>query len=411
MAHDTIYKKTELKEFGGALMRGIDERMRNIMRKFLIPAGYEFQKVQSDFERLSSGKDLFERGALAALADCADNNARHELLERFETYVLPNYDDIKSVYPEIRSALVATVQEARATLSRPIETPFGNLPGKTADDVADVVAEILKRLRYVDVEATFNSICELYPGAQSDEERQRWLRAAERLGHHELEIWKQAGPIVQSVLVDRIGTLPEEQLSQCRHVVIKVLEQVLEPEVSGTTSTYNTVTFHRGTVAPSDMASRVRSKAIDFLETLLRTSENNAERRAVINALSTAMKMPHFQDSPQQLVLTVLQNALGIVQFYSDIAKSLGYELLQSVEHELLWLYRHNKANPDEAEPVAAARKAVVESILKFRDLANEDQGFVLHKTLVRIQISFSARMGGRRSQSQSQGLVSREAN
>lgn len=389
MAHDTIYKKPELKGFGGALMRGIEERMRTIMRKFLIPAGYEFQKVQSDFERLSSGKDLFDRGAVAALADCHDNNARHELLERFANYVLPNYDDVQSVYPEIRSALVASVHEARATQPRPIETPLGNLPAKTASDVAEIVADILERLRYVDVEATFDSICEVYPGAQTDEERQRWLRVAQRLGHHELEIWKQAGPIVQSLLVERIGALGDDKLRQLRPVVVEILEQVLEPEVSGTSSTYNTVTFHRGAVTPSDLLAQVRSKAIVSLETLLHGSESDAERRAVVSALSTAMRMPHLQNPPEQLKITILENALRIVQFYAKIAKSLSYELLQSVEHDLLWLYRHHRTKANEAEAIAAARGALIQSILKFRDAANADQGFVLHKTLVGFESVF----------------------
>jgi ppGpp synthetase/RelA/SpoT-type nucleotidyltranferase len=389
MAHDTIYKQPELKGFGGALMRAIDERMHNIMRKFLIPAGYEFQKVQSDFERLSSGKDLFDRGALAALADCDDNNARYELLERFGTYVLPNYDDIKSEYAEIRSALVAAVHEARATQLRPIETPFGNLPGKSDSDVAEIVADILERLRYVDVDATFDSICELYPGAQTDEERQRWLRVAERLSHHELEIWKQAGPIIQSLLVERIATLPSEKLDQIRPVVLKVLEQVLEPEVSGTTSTYNTVTFHHGTVAPSDMLTQVRSAAIDSLNILFRGSGSDGERRVVIDALLTATRTPHRQDPPEKLVINVLSNALRIVQFFSEVAESLSYELLQSVEHHLLWLFRHNRARPNESEAVATAREALIQAILMFRDAVNADKSFVLHKTLVGFESVF----------------------
>lgn len=89
MAHDTIYKKPELNgKFGSRLMQAIEKRMKAIMRDYLLPAGYEFQKVLADFERLSSGKELFARGALPALVDCEDNNARHELIERFAEYVL-----------------------------------------------------------------------------------------------------------------------------------------------------------------------------------------------------------------------------------------------------------------------------------------------------------------------------------
>jgi hypothetical protein len=109
----------------------------------LLPAGYEFQKVLDDYERLLSGKELFDRGALKALAACNDNNARHELLERFRDYVLPNYDNLESVYPEIREQLVAAVEVARLTKPRPIETLFGNIDGVTVEQIVAVVADIL----------------------------------------------------------------------------------------------------------------------------------------------------------------------------------------------------------------------------------------------------------------------------
>lgn len=50
LAHDTIYKAPDLPGgFGGALMRSIEDRMRSIMRKFILPAGHDFEKVLSDF--------------------------------------------------------------------------------------------------------------------------------------------------------------------------------------------------------------------------------------------------------------------------------------------------------------------------------------------------------------------------
>jgi len=338
MAHDTIYKKPQLHGFGGRLMQGIEERMQTIMRKYLLPAGYEFQKVQNDFERLASGKELFDSGALAALSDCDNNNARHELLEQFSSYVLPNYDDIQAVYPEIRSAMIDTVSKARATRTQTIETPFGDLPGKTSEDVAEIAADILERLRYVDVVATFDTLCELYPGSQSDEEERRWLLLAERLAHHELEIWKQAGPIVQSLLVERIAALDDNSSTELRPVIVELLRCVLEPEISGTTSTYNTVTWHQGAVAPSQMLARVRASAIGTLKKLLCAAEDDTARRTIVQALAAAMSRPHTSNYKDELIETVLVNTLEIVRFYTEVAPTLSYELKQSLEHDLLWL-------------------------------------------------------------------------
>jgi hypothetical protein len=96
--------------------------MKKIMRDHLLPAGYEFQKVVDDFERLQSGKELFDQGALIQLAACEDNNARFELLQRFEEYVLPSYDDLTNVQSDVRSAVIMAVQQAYTTPRRKFTT-------------------------------------------------------------------------------------------------------------------------------------------------------------------------------------------------------------------------------------------------------------------------------------------------
>ncbi|MBH5385050.1 RelA/SpoT domain-containing protein [Bradyrhizobium diversitatis] len=89
MAHDIIYKKPALAGFGAKLFGAIDQRLQKIMKTHLLPAGYEFQMVLDDYDLLRNGKELLDRGALKALPECSDNNARYDLLERFRDYVLP----------------------------------------------------------------------------------------------------------------------------------------------------------------------------------------------------------------------------------------------------------------------------------------------------------------------------------
>lgn len=105
---------------------------------YLLPAGFEFQKVVADFERLSAGKELFDRKPLDALKQSADNNERYEILSRFLDTVLPNYDDIDGAQSEIRSAMVDAVQAARSSAPINIETPYGTLEGKSAEKVTRI---------------------------------------------------------------------------------------------------------------------------------------------------------------------------------------------------------------------------------------------------------------------------------
>jgi len=162
-SHDILYKNEARAGFGSRAMEAIESRFIRIMNKYLLPAGYEFQRVQHDYERLQQGKDLFDRDLLARLDEAADNNVRHEILLSLKQDVLPYYDDIVAIYSDVLQALVTAARKARETTVRPITTPFGELEGKTAAEVTMLVVETIEAFRYADIAGSFNALRELYP--------------------------------------------------------------------------------------------------------------------------------------------------------------------------------------------------------------------------------------------------------
>lgn len=386
LAHDMIYKRPQLEGgFGSHLMRAIGARMGTIKRKYLSPAEYEFQKVLTDFERLSTGKELFDRGALTALADCDDNNARYDLLERFETYVLPHYDDIGSEQADVRSAVIGAVKQARMTPTRPIEVPGGELPGHTIEDVVEIAGRIIDTLRYADIDGTFDAICELYEGAASTAERKRWLESAELLLRYDLPVLRQVGIGVQERLVERVRVKSVDASGTIRPVLISILGQVLKPEFSGSSEGFDRITFQRGAMPVDDRLREVRAKALEVLMSMFEAVESDAERRLVVDAIAVATDQSVMVGGTRELSMLVLRDSLTAVRFYTRVAPSLSYELRQDLEETLLWLYRHSApdtaADPDDG--VVAQQKALREAILEFRDVVNSDTVFVTYKTLV----------------------------
>lgn len=101
MAHDTIYKPMSDEGFGAGAVDAMRKRLRKVMRDYLQPAGYEFQKIASDYSRLREGKSMFDEDALAVIRACQDRNCLHDAIERFENHVLPHYNDYRSWGPEI----------------------------------------------------------------------------------------------------------------------------------------------------------------------------------------------------------------------------------------------------------------------------------------------------------------------
>lgn len=394
MEHD-VYKKPMLKGFGAARMRSIEERMEKIMREHLLPAGYEFQKIRDDFDRLAAGKELFDQNALRTLEAATDNNKRFDLLEQFTTYVLPDYDDVSIVQGDIRNTMAWIIQAARTTPQQPIEPTFSRLEGVTADQVFEKAIDIIERIRYAgpdSVECTFDLLCELYRDATSNDQRNRVLQCAEHLATNELDVWRQAGPIVQHILSERILQVDLDQTGPIRPVLLKVLGELLNPEVTGTSSTYKTFTWKARAADPSDALISIRARAIQSLERLFQLSTNDEERQWVIQTLNVATRTPYRGNYPDELLRIVLNNSLDIVRFYSSQAKSLSFELLQRMEHDFLWLYRRNKEMPADAQrdpPIRDIKQKLTNEILAFRDQINQDEGFVTYKTLVGFESVF----------------------
>jgi len=394
MEHD-VYKIKPAAGFGKDLVEGIQKRFDKVMREMLIPAGYEFQKIVDDYNRLASGRELFDRGALKVLSECKDNNERHELLERFKTYVLPHLDDPARAHTEIRDALVAAVHAARATETRPISTPWGDLSGKSAEDVVEMAADVLDHLRYISVEAvevTLDALCELYLGVTTDKERERILNSVRSLATHNYEVWKAGGPIIQDMLVRRIHGWDAATLQALRPVALTVLQQALHPEATGTSATYKSITLTTAEVVPSDALTRIRTTSLDLLEQLFRTASDDVERRKVKQALFDATRFPQRGGTGSPLRLTILENSARVARFFASVADTLSHELLQTLEQSFLWLYRHTRLPtnaPAEDAPIAAARHAFIDAILAFRDRINGNREFVVYKTLVGFESVF----------------------
>ncbi len=387
MAHDTIYKAPALGNFGGKEFDGIKSRMQKVARKYLLPAGYEFQKIASDFQRLTEGKALFDGDALEAIVQAADNNVRAEALETFAENVLPLYDDLQEVYPEIIARLAAAADRARATPPATVETPYGTLPAKAYSDIVEAITDILTRYRYIDVEATFDALRTLYGWAGSEAERKPLLDLGIALAKHQLHVWRQRGPIVQAILVEHIETLGEdERRGGLQPLLTSMLGEILGAEVSGTTNSSTAVTFHRGAVVASDALRIVRTKAIDLLKRQFALAECDEERRTVLLALQAATRHPIGSRYSNALARLVMDDTRAIMEFQSEIAPTLSLDLLQATEdrvHRCYWMHADLPETMCDDPDLVAARAQVEAAALAFRDVANANPDFVIYKTLV----------------------------
>ena len=148
--------------YGGKAMKAIGRRFERIMDKYLIPAGFEIQKAQQEYERVIQGKELFDRDIANLLDRAQNNNERYEILSGLKDYAIPNYDDPQAAYEGLKGPLLRAVRATRGNDTVPIKTTYGGMQGFDAEAVTRLVLEIVESLRYADPVGTLRLLIDIY---------------------------------------------------------------------------------------------------------------------------------------------------------------------------------------------------------------------------------------------------------
>jgi len=383
-SHDIIYKADDRQGFGNAALDQIKKRFNRIMDKYLVPAGYEFQRVQQDYERLVAGKTLFDQNLLESLKKSQDNNERYEHLASLADDLLPLYDDLPAVFVEVLDVLVDAVEAARETPDKPIETPFSTYDGHTAAEITYKTVEVIDAYRYAAVEKTFTVLQRIFAGETDDQNRKRILETVSHLARYDLKVWKQAGPAVQQRLAAVIDN--QKNISaEVRPLIIEVWRHLLDAEATGTTWTYEAVSWEAGEVPIMDVYT-LRQTAIEALFELFRTAVNDGERREVFQALDNATRTAARGSPSNAFLRESLSDHARIVRFLTDEAETISYELRESIEDSALYdFYRVSDLLGTKGAAMGCLLQAteLAEAIIAMRDRFNEDETFVRYKILV----------------------------
>ncbi|MCO8020295.1 RelA/SpoT domain-containing protein [Brevundimonas diminuta] len=385
MHHDTVYKPPA-KGFGGAVLKEVEKRMARIMQDYLVPAGFDFQKVSNDVRRLEDARTFFETRPLERVEADIDNNERHDILKRYRETVLPYVDDLTGQAQTIRDALSASLEKAATTETVPIYYGTYEHAGKTFEDVLEATLDIVDRLRFADeqgVRATWDLIGHAFDLASTEAARARAAGSAKSLGKHNLHVWKQVGPLIQCQLAEL--ALADAEYPGRRALVIAAARAILNPEVEGTTNGSNTITIHQGAVLPSGELARAREQSISALEAML-TEPLPTDAKEAFSALMAATSFPYHGTVDVALVELIATNTLRVVDIASRLAPLAPPFWRASIERRMLDLYRQAGGLRPEHQQITklvALRDQLKAELEAFRDAVNADQSYVTHKTLV----------------------------
>ena len=394
-SHDILYKK-EISEagegYGQNAMKGIKRRFDRIMDEYLVPAGYEIQKAQEEYERLKKGKELFDNDIAILLDEAQNNNERYEILSGLKDYAIPNYDNLPAAYEGLKGSLLKTVKTARITKPVPIETTYGNMEGYKADSVTRLVLEIDDHLRYADIVGTLQLLIDIYRDEPNEDIRREIVNIVKRLSEYNIDAYRKVGLMIQMALVDYLAEIGEAEVDNIRPIALTVWTEAIQSDVTGTNWKADSVTLSTGALPASDQLREVRDKALKALFAAYDRSIDDVQKRGVIVALDAATRVPHQGQYSNQLLAITLRDTTRIVELFIERVNKTSYELLQHLEHKFLYDYRRARDLAEDMDDRFGRRtdaKALIAAIFKFRDTINADSWFVKYKVLVGFESVF----------------------
>ncbi|WP_085339945.1 RelA/SpoT domain-containing protein [Aquidulcibacter paucihalophilus] len=388
MAHDTIYKPMLDKGFGAAKVEAMRKRLRKTMQDFLQPAGYEFDKIASDYGKLRDGKAMFDEDALGLIRACDNRNRLDEAVEKFANYVLPNYDDYIAAAPEIIDTLSDAVIRAPTMPDVPQKSYLSEYPGTKSDAVVSRICSILESgyLLYACPGRMFNALIAMRDAMTTEEERKPIDNLTKRLAQHDRSVWQKVGPAVQRMLVDCITELEDTMLVTAAPIATIILREVLSSSVTGTSWQADTVTFHSGSVLVTEELRATRHDALQIFKRLHSLLTENSERSKVRRAMFVAGDTPNMGAYSDLLVQVILEDLADVIGFFTGALPSLDLESKRQVEVELYRKFRKYHALPPNMtdKPELVARQTeLIDRILACHAALEIDPDLSCYRLLV----------------------------
>lgn len=389
MAHDTIYKPMADSGFGNDAVDAMRNRLRKVMREFLQPAGYAFEKIASDYARLREGKAMFDGDALAAIRACNDRNCLHDTIERFANYVLPYYDNYIAAAPEVIDTLADAAVRAIVMPDVPHKTYYGEYPGTKPEAVVAEICRLLQSsyLLYADPERMFDCICAMRAAASSDDERKPIDELTRRFAQHDRHAWEKVGPGLQRFLVDRITALDDNAIIALAPTITIVLREALSTTVTGSTwQSVDTLALTTGSVGIGDALKDMRRDAITQLKRLHHLLGDEELRANVRHAMTAAGNTPNNAGYSDLLGEVIMDDLAEVVDFFTETVTTLALEAKRKLEVELFRLFYRYHALPPTMKAnaaLAASQGRLLNAMTRCRAAIDSDEDLARYKLLV----------------------------
>ena len=366
-------------------MKKIEERLVNIMKDYLRPASHEFQKVKHDLKILEAGQEILDMDIHKTIKEISDANELYDLLERYNDYVFPHYSDYGSVCDDSYRIAESSLKRARQLGVTPIMTPLGSFDGKDYKDILSVCMNILKNVRYQDLDMTLATLDELGNSHTVPAEQEIINKYVLCVASYNAGVLRQYGFIVQEKLIDALNNKSNEELVKIFWYTIIVCEAILTPHLEERQQTHDKFTIGKANLPGCADLARIRSKSLELLKRLIAKGNRSIKQRSFA-CLEQATQTPRFGRCDEKLLHIILTDTNIVIASYIEDVDNLDFEMIQANEEKIFSHFLRAKDIPDmenQPEVILEAAHETVNKVSQFREKVSAIQFYDKYKILV----------------------------
>jgi hypothetical protein len=289
-----------------------------------------------------------------------------------------------------------TVSAIRALLERleNLELTYEEIPGYPVERLREYqnnyslmikALEVLEHIRYYKPSEILDIFFD-YSCHTNESVAKQATNGIEKLAGYNLDVfygdgknWHGLGWEPQEKVIKKITSFDETQKQKYFFAIIVACEQILSPTISGTTSTYKTVTWRTGAVPAKGGVKQIRKKALDELQSLYALAKDVEQKKAVLNTMQTATHFPHTCEYGDDVRAMIIENTIIVVEFMKAAVVFDDMPLMQKIEHDTYWLFYHKGALDKNIHKVA----------LEIRDKLYADKEYQKFRILIGFESIF----------------------
>lgn len=390
-AHDTIYKEPKQQDFGRRKREKNAKLMKDAMR-CLARAGYIFQMVESNMQRIEKVKDLFDANALDEALETGEIDKLSTALAELDNEILPNHNDSPAIFLEMREKLKKSwilLEKATNALG---ETESGiSVEKLKICQISGHICSIINDYRYIYPDETYIFLRDLY--LQTSHE---WLRAqlidlAKSLAKNDYEVWQYFGPEIQVILADLLKQ--EKDITPIAPLVIEISNEILNPKIKSEKFEFDKFSLGEVSVLYSKEFENTRKTVIDIISSYAaNVTEDDEKMKEAILPLFASIYSQYPIDNPKTTVM-IFSDFTYVLDKLSVLAPKSSYGVKHEIERKLFQCWRDNKKlwhSLTSSVDVVKKHKIFMKKIMLLRDTLNSDEEFVIFKTIVGHDSVFS---------------------